>query len=162
MTGKTASILRFGIAMLSLAAAIAVYLLARAFPPELLAAWRSTGPALAGHAEIFGSAPSLFYTLALGLLLGACASSLARARLHCLAWTGLASILEISQRPEIAKPLSALLHNHLSASAWHVVGPYWTRGIFDPLDLLATLVGGAIALLLLGHLSNEKSGPMVS
>jgi len=149
--------IRSGIAGLSLAAAIGVYLFARTLPPEILAPWQSTDPRLAGHIALFGSAPSLFYTLALGLVIGACASTANSARWHCLAWTGLASLLEISQFPGIAMPVSKFVHDVSPESVWHLVGPYWTRGVFDPLDLLATLIGGFIALLLLGCLPDENT-----
>jgi hypothetical protein len=33
--------------------------------------------------------------------------------------------------------------------------PYWTRGVFDPLDLAATLAGGLVALVLLARLPAE-------
>ena len=157
MTGSTPLFLRFGIVAFSLMAAIAVYLFARINPPEILASPQLTDPDLARHVAIFGSAPSLFYTLALGLLIGVCAPTIASARLHCLAWTGLALCMELSQYPGIAKSVSNWLYNISSESIWEFVGPYWSFGVFDPLDLLATLLGGSIALILLGHLPKETT-----
>lgn len=162
MTRNTPLVLRFGIVVFSLMTAIAVYLFARIYPPEILAPFQLTDPGLARHFAIFGSAPSFFYTLALGLLIGACAPTLASARVHCLAWVGLAFCLELSQYPGIAKPISTSLYNILSEPIWDLIGPYWSRGVFDPLDLLATLIGGSIALILLGHLPKESTDANIS
>ncbi len=145
----------FGIASLSLLAAIAVYSLARFHPPESLGSFQATYPILVAQTELFGSAPSLFYTLSIGLLVGACASTFLGARLHCLSWTSLALLLEFSQYPTLAEPISNYLATFSPESRWEVVLPYWTRGVFDPLDLLTTLVGGFVALALLTYLPME-------
>lgn len=139
---------RFGIAGTTLTAALAVYCLARIYPPELLAPFRATSPILAAQTGLFGSAPSFFYTLAVGLLIGAFASSPTAARWHCLNWLGLALLLEISQYPDIAKPLVSWLANTLSGSTWEIISPYWNRGVFDLQDIIATIAGGLIALTL--------------
>lgn len=162
MTRNTPLVLRFVIVGFSLMTAIAVYLFARIYPPEILAPFQLTDPDLARHIAIFGSAPSFFYTLALGLLIGACAPTVTGARVHCLAWIGLALCLELSQYPGIAKLISSWLYNISSESIWEFVGPYWSRGVFDPLDLLATLIGGSIALILLGHLPKESIDANIS
>jgi hypothetical protein len=156
MTRNTQPFVRYGIVVFSLMTAIAVYLFARIYPPEILAPFQLSDPDLARHIAIFGSAPSFFYTLALGLLIGACAPTVTGARVHCLAWIGLALCLELSQYQGIAKPITAWLYNISSESIWEFVGPYWSRGVFDPLDLLATLIGGTIALILLGYLPKEN------
>ena len=70
-------------------------------------------------------------------------------------WLGLALLLEISQHPIIAKPLSSWLADTLSISTWVVIEPYWERGVFDPLDMIATVAGGLVALTTLNHLSTE-------
>ena len=126
-------------------------------PPVLLHAFRSTDSSLAAHGELFASGPSFFYTLAVGLLIGVCASTRSAAGKHCLTWMGLALCLELSQYPSLAKPLSSLLSDISPGWVWHVIGPYWARGVFDPLDLLATLIGGCIALILSGHLYYEHT-----
>ena len=61
---------RFGIAGTALLAAVAVYCLARIYPPELLASFQAADPLLAEHIALFGSAPSLFYTFAIDLFVG--------------------------------------------------------------------------------------------
>ena len=76
--------------------------------------------------------------------------------MHCLIWLGLVLLLEITQHPVIAEPLSSWLSEMLSVSAWELVGPYWTSGVFDPLDLIATVAGGIIALAILTHLPREN------
>jgi len=114
-------------------------------------------PDLSAQAGIFGSAPSFFYTLALGLLIGSCASSTAGARFHCLLWIAVALCLELVQHRLIAEPLVAWLRERLSEPIWELVGPYWTRGTFDRLDLLASIIGGSIALLILTYRSGEKN-----
>jgi hypothetical protein len=77
---------KFGIGSLSLLAEVAVYSFARFYPPELLESFQATNSILVAQTELFGSAPSFFYTLALGLFIGACASTLTNARVHCLVW----------------------------------------------------------------------------
>ncbi|MCP4263495.1 MAG: hypothetical protein GY774_39200 [Planctomycetes bacterium] len=37
----------------------------------------------------------------------------------------------------------------LPESTWGLIGPYWTRGVFDPIDLVATLIGGLTAMFLI-------------
>jgi len=155
MTKNALLACRFGIASLSLLVAIAVYSFARFHPPELLESFQATNPTLAAQTGFFGSAPSFFYTLALGLLIGACASTLTNARVHCLAWLGLVLCLELLQYPIVAGHLSTWLAAVLSESSWELIGPYWARGTFDWLDLIATLVGGVIAIALLTYLPRE-------
>ena len=142
--------------------AIAVYSFARIHPPELLESFQATNPILAAQTWIFGSAPSFFYTLALGLFIGSCASTVTDARVHCLAWIGLAICLELAQHPIVAVHLSTWLAAMLPESSWELIGPYWTRGIFDPLDIIASLIGGSIALVLLTHLSRRHTNETAS
>ena len=146
---------RLAIASTALLAAVAVYCLARIYPPELLTPFQSTIPELAGQAGLFGSAPSFLYIFAIGLIVGSCASTPASARTHCLIWLGLALLLELSQYPVIAEPLVSWLADTLFVSAWEVIGPYWKRGVFAPLDLVATVAGGVAALTILSYLSTE-------
>ena len=155
MNGSKALFWRSGIAGTALLAAVAVYCLARIYPPELLASFQSTIPILAAQAGLFGSAPSLFYTFAIGLIVGTCASTPASARTHCLFWLGLALLLEFSQHPVIAEPLVSWLADKLFVSTWEVIEPYWERGVFDPLDMIATVAGGLAALTILTYLSTE-------
>ena len=162
MTGKAPLAWRFVIASLSLLAAVAVYSFARFHPPELLESFRATNPILAAQTALFGSVPSLFYTLSIGLLVGACAPTFLGAKLHCLSWIFLALILELSQYPTLAEPVSNWLVIVLPELSGEIVRPYWTRGVFDPLDLLATLVGGYIALALLRHLPTENTDASTS
>jgi hypothetical protein len=70
------------IASLSLLAAVAVYCVARIYPPEILTPIQAVNTELAAQTAAFGSAPSFFYTLALGLFISACASTLTNARVH--------------------------------------------------------------------------------
>ncbi len=72
-------------------------------------------------------------------------------------WIGLAACLELTQAPFIASRLADWLGPILPASPWDMIGPYWQRGVFDPLDLLATLAGGAVAILLLSCFPTEKA-----
>ena len=146
---------RLVIASLSLLAAIAVYRFARIYPPEVIEPFQITGTDLATYTGIFGSAPSFFYTLAVGLVIGICASARFSARFHCLLWFGLALFLELSQHPIIAQTVSDWIRLNFPDSIWTLIGPYWSHGTFDPLDLLATLMSGVIALFLLTHLPME-------
>ena len=155
MTKNKPLIFKLSVASLSLFAAVLVYSFTRIYPPELLVSIQATHPGLAAQTEIFGSAPSFFYTLALGLFIGASASTLTNARVHCLVWIGLVICLELTQHPIFSEHLSTWLAAILSVSLWELIGPYWTRGAFDPLDLVATLIGGFVALALLNYMPRE-------
>jgi hypothetical protein len=146
MNGTKALLWRSAIAGTALIAAVLVYCLARIYPPELLAPFQLTIPVLAGQTGLFGSAPSLLYTFAIGLMVGSCASSPTSAKLHCLNWLGIAVLLEFSQHPVIANHLASWLAGTLSISTGEIISPYWNRGVFDPLDLIATVAGGLAAL----------------
>jgi len=146
---------KIGTAILALLMAAAVYFFVRQNPPALLEPFQIPNALLGTHSDIFGSAPSLFYTLSIGLLVGVFASTLASSQLHCLIWVGLALALEISQASIVSKPLVSWLSATLPDSTWELVGPYWANGIFDPLDLLATVIGGAIAFAALTYLPRE-------
>jgi len=61
-------------------------------------------------------------------------------------------LLELSQARIIAEPIGAWLSESLPESIWTIAEAYWTRGVFDPLDLLATFIGGSIALILMAYL----------
>ncbi len=137
----------FSISGLSLLASASVYCFARTNPPELLALFQATHPELTTQTELFGSAPSFFYTLAIGLFVGLCASTQKSRQLHCLLWMCLVLILELTQHPIIAGQLVTWLPDTLPVSIWEIIGPYWFRGVFDQHDLLASLVGGGIALI---------------
>ena len=147
---------RFGIGVISLSAVIAIYLLVRIYPPEVLVPFQALNADLVSHQKLFGSAPSFFYTLALGLIIGICASSRSSARFHCFSWIVLCLLLEISQYPVIAEPVSGWITPNFPDSISVLINPYWTRGVFDPLDLLATLMGGGIAFSLITRLPLGK------
>ena len=145
-----------GVAGLALATAIGVYLLVRLDPPGLLAPFQVTSSLLGTHTGLFGSAPALFYTLSIGILIGVFASTRVSAQIHCFAWVAIALCLEITQAAFIASPIVAWLSETLPVPVWELIGPYWIRGVFDPLDLLATVVGGTIAMVILTRLPRER------
>ena len=140
---------------LSLSLAIAVYCLARSYPPEIFSPFLATRNELIAFSGVFGSAPSFLYTLALGLVIGSCVASRS-ARFHCLAWTGLCMLLEVSQHPDLATRILPWLGEWLSASSLQLISPYWARGIYDTNDLLATLAGGLLATILIAHTRVES------
>ena len=144
------------IAGIALAAALAVYLFARSQPPLFFPRFNWIDAVFAVDARLFGSAPSLFYTLALGLLIGLATPSAKAAGRNCLLWTGLALVLELSQLSTPSHSLVEWLPGILPARAWDLVGPYWISGVFDPFDLLATSAGGLFAWSILGRLSREN------
>lgn len=156
VVNKTSLIWRLAIATIALLLALAVYSFVRSQPPELLQPLQVGSTLSAEHWTLFGSAPSLLYVLSIGLIIGCCASTPESARRHVLIWMGIALFLEISQAAFIATPTSDWLSATLPESIWGLFGPYWQRGVFDPLDLLATLAGGAIALAVLTWLPREK------
>ena len=143
-----------GIASASFLVALGVYCFARIYPPEIITPLQATQDLLAVHSDVFGSAPSLFYTLAVGLIIGAFASTPTNAKVHCLIWISLTMILEASQHPAVADPIASWLAETLSEPTWGLVGAYWTLGVFDQFDLLASVIGGSIALAILTCLSS--------
>lgn len=144
MSNTGHSLLRLGIAASSLALALAVYVFAREHPPAIMAPIQAPAPWLLEHSRLFDSAPSLFYTLAFGLLLGVVSRERSRGQLHCLAWTGIALLLELTQAPGIAGAFIAAT-DRLPLFIANLIAPYWATGTFDPVDLLAVLLGGATA-----------------
>ncbi len=82
MSDKKTWIWKYCIASLSLIAVVAVYCLARIYPPVVLTPLQATHSILAAQTWIFGSAPSFFYTLSIGLLVGASSSTLTGVRMH--------------------------------------------------------------------------------
>jgi len=156
MTGKKLMLWKMGVAGLALAAAVGVYILVRLDPPGPLAPFQVTSSLLGTQPGIFGSAPALFYTLAVGLFIGVLASTPSSGQMHCMIWVAVALCLETTQASFIATPLATWLSAILPDAAWELVGPYWTRGVFDPRDLLATLLGGGIAMFILTRLPTEE------
>ena len=157
MMGKSSTFWRFGIAGLALAASLAVYWLVRSEPPAVFEPFQVGLVVSADIESVLGSAPSLFFTLSVALLLGICASSAASARRHCLVWVGIALGLEISQIDPIAQPLSAWFASILPGVPWAFFAPYWERGVFDPFDLLATLLGGGLAIAVVSYPKRAKT-----
>lgn len=157
MFERMSPVLRLGIASLALIAAVAVYVLARSQPPAFLQPFHlvPASPS-SGLAWLSDSAPSLFYVLSIGIFLGSCASTAASARRHCLIWIGIALALEVAQADPAAAKLTTWLAPRLPDPAWYMVGPYLERGVFDPLDLFATLVGGSLALAVLSWTSAAR------
>ena len=140
----------------ALAAALAVYVFARANPPQLLQWLGMPAAPLDLYPGWLGSAPSLFYTLAIALFAGAFAAGAKGARRHCMAWTALALGLEASQAPGIAQTLAGWIDSALPAALVEQIAPYWINGVFDPRDLFATLLGGALAYLIISFSGKEE------
>ena len=148
---------KLGIACLAMLVAVSVYVFARPSPPALLSGLHWRVEWLMNDSVFSNSAPSLFYTLALGLLIGICAATRRESLRHCALWIGLAASLELTQVTFVAARIADWLGSILPAAAWGAIGSYWKRGVFDPLDLLATFAGGLAAILLLSRLPAEKS-----
>jgi len=146
----------FILAGFCLALALAVYCLGRSQPPELIPSFLLMHGELFAFGGIGGSAPSFLYTLALGLFIGACAASRESGIFHCLAWTALCLVLEISQQRDVASYISARLGELLPASSMQPISTYWERGVYDTNDLLATLVGGLLATVLIAHTGRKR------
>ncbi|MDH3636624.1 MAG: hypothetical protein OES20_18185 [Gammaproteobacteria bacterium] len=156
MTGNKSVFWKIGVAGLALTVAVGVYILVRLNPPGLLAPFQVTSSLLGTQLGLFGSAPALFYTLSIGLFIGVLASTSSSGLLHCMIWIAVALCLEISQVPFIATSFAAWFSTTLPDAVWELIGPYWTRGVFDPYDLLATVLGGAIAMFILSRLPREE------
>jgi hypothetical protein len=97
---------RLGVAAGAFFAAVAVYLFTRLNLPALLEPFQVTSALSGAYTDLFGSAPSLLYTLSIGLLIGVCASTPVSGRMHCIAWIVLAFCLEVSQAPGISAMFS--------------------------------------------------------
>ncbi|NCF38274.1 MAG: hypothetical protein GWP56_18180 [Gammaproteobacteria bacterium] len=148
---------KLGLACLAMLTALSVYVFARPNSPVLLSELHWHSDWLAAYSDYLYNAPSFFYTLAIGLFIGVCASTRTAARRHCAIWVGIAAVLEATQATTIAGRIVDWLGTLLPAALWDLIGPYWQRGVFDPLDLVATLAGGAFAILLLSRFPTEKA-----
>jgi hypothetical protein len=142
--------LKLGIAILALITVIWGYLFFRLDPPVLL---QSLQPAeiFQDQAHWFGSVPSLLYTFAVGILIGSFTSSSGHGQVHCLIWTFLALALELTQHHDIAGSISVLVARLFPGPVTEILLPYWSRGSFDYLDLVATAIGGLVALAILRY-----------
>jgi len=130
----------------SLAAGVAVYVVARPMAPAPLARFHLSDSLTHLPSWFAGSAPAFFYTLAMCLLISAAAP--ARAARHCIAWTGVALCLELAQQPELAMQVEQWFAPILPAPIWQTTASYWTTGTFDPVDLAATCLAGLLAIIL--------------
>jgi hypothetical protein len=151
MFRKTLLDWRFAVAILCIGAAVSVYLFARVSPPEILKPLAAPSNNQVAFTGVFDSAPSFFYTLGFGLIVGRFASNDLSAKIHCLVWIGMAVLLEVSQARFFAETIVDWLPNLLAERIWAIAAPYWIRGVFDPIDLVATVAGGIIALAILSH-----------
>ena len=157
MGSRTIIIKLYLIAGTALAAAIAVYLFARSQPPLFLPRLDWLNGLVVVDGKLFSSAPSFFYTLAFGLLIGLASPAARAARINCLLWIVLALGLELTQLSALSRFLIDGLQPALPARAWEWIGPYWIHGVFDTTDLLATLGGGLLAWVMLRRLSGGNN-----
>lgn len=148
---------RFNNAGSRLLAAFAGCCFARIYPPQILIPFSATGNYLSSYKSVFESAPSFFNTIAIGLVIGVCVSSQSSAEFHCLTWISVPLFFELSQTPVIAQSVSSGISIIFIDSISTLFGPYWSRGVFEPLDMLATLMGGGIAMYLIIYLPLEKT-----
>jgi hypothetical protein len=132
-----------GVVVISVAAAIAVYVLARVMPPAILEPFRPTNQLLAIPMWLSGSAPAFFYTLAIGLLIALVAAP-ASARRHCVIWIAIALGFECLQLPQLSQLLSVSLAAAVPAPVWDLTASYWVSGTFDIRDLAATAAAGSL------------------
>ncbi len=156
MFERMTPVLRLAVASLALTVAVAVYVLARSQPPAIFEPIHLVPASPSGLEWLTDSAPSLLYVLSIGIFLGSFASTASSARWHCLTWIGIALALEVAQADQVAATLTTWLAPNLPNPAWNLVGPYLERGVFDPLDLFATLVGGSLALAILSWTSSAR------
>jgi hypothetical protein len=138
--------------LIALAAGAGVYLLARAPGSSYL-----PGGLGLGAGSLAGSAPSLLHAAAFTLL---SAASLGFTRRQLVAsaagWTFVGLAFEALQHPTVAQALwprpGALAGAGFGDRVVALVAGYAHGGTFDPLDLLATLLGGVLAAFLGLHL----------
>jgi hypothetical protein len=146
--------LRWGlvVVLISLTVALAVYDLARAFPPRILEPFQLTDRILAMPGWLSGSAPSFLYTFSFGLLIGGAAAPTQAVR-HCLIWTAVALGFELVQLPALATRFGSWLADVLPDALSGLVASYWTAGTFDVGDLAATAAAGLLVLFIIRRLA---------
>lgn len=133
----------------ALAVGVAIYALSR--PPGsaylLPALLQGESPSFALPAILGGSLPAFLHVYALALLtvvvLGVtrvCAAWAASA------WCAIDLVFELAQWPLLAERLATNLPNWFGqVPVLDHLGAYFLRGSFDPVDLLATLIGAVTA-----------------
>lgn len=140
------------LACLVLVVGSAVYVLDRgsgsiAFLPP---GWTGVGHPGAVFGPVGQWLPSLAHSFAFGLLLGIWPRRQSLRVMACLAWTLIAVAFELGQLPAVSHAAGALLAGPLSQLPFaEAVSASLRHGRFDLLDLVATLVGGALAIGLL-------------
>jgi hypothetical protein len=134
---------------LALAIGLLVYLTGR---DAAHAQWIPAVPALAGTLS-FGTAgawlPSLVHVLGFGLLTAALVPASVRTA-TCAAWCAVDRAFELGQHSQMAPLLSGwLLQLPVSVPGADALGRYFSRGTFDPRDLLACVAGAVLAAAIL-------------
>ena len=133
---------------------VAVYVFGR--PPGsawfLPAAW-----SLAGSAHRFGSVagqlPEFLHVFAFSLLTAAVLPATRRAAwVSCAAWWLIDSLFELGQHPKLSPMLAATTSGLKDIPLLCNTPAYFTRGVFDPLDLLAIAVGALAAAACIGSI----------
>jgi hypothetical protein len=109
---------------------------------------------------LVGSAPTFLHTAAFALLTAAVLGSTARrAAATCLAWMGINVLFELGQHPRFAATLANAL------PAWFDrlpvldrVGPFFSGGRFDALDLAAAAAGAGLGWFCLQQCAAARAG----
>ena len=114
---------RFSNAGSSLLAAFAVCCFAQIYLTQILIPFSVTDNYLSSHTSFFESAPSFFNTIAIGLVIGVCASSQSSAKFHCSTWISFPLFLELSQAPDIAQSVSSGISISVIDSISTLFGP---------------------------------------
>ncbi len=145
----------------ALVAGIAVYLLARDWTTVyLLQDFARFGPATAGPGlgPFGGSLPSFTHAFAFSLItvlvLPPAASNATRA---CAGWALVDGVFEIGQLPALAQLLCNTASGWAGIPLLENVGPYFERGRFDGLDLVAIALGCGCAWLIGARASNRAA-----
>jgi len=138
-----------GLGAAALATGAVLYLLARAPGASGLPGGLGLDP----WPALTGSLPSLLHTLAFALLAAAALGPTPRVVLACATcWTALGAAFEALQHPTVAHallPLPEALDPTGALAGWVApIARFAHLGTFDPGDLLATAIGGALAVWL--------------
>jgi hypothetical protein len=151
---------RFVAVLLCLLVGVLIYAVARPTPAWFLpAALHRPLQFGSGWQIAVGSAPTFLHVVAFSLLTAIVQSGGHKATaLCCVGWTCTNLLFELGQHPVASEVLTRHIPTGLDR-LWLLgqLRPFFERGHFDPNDLCATVLGGAVAYWLAHQLQPESN-----